>query len=117
MKIFNENFEKAKKWKLNNIRFFHRVQEKKLPDFIQRSDIQLGIFGNTIKTKMVIPNKVYSAVAMKKPVITADTPAIRELFSNYENCVLCKIANGKDLAKKIEQLYLNPSLRNKIATK
>ena len=105
----------AKKLDLINIEFLGRLPNKEIPDYIARADVCLGIFGDTEKTQRVIPNKVYEAIAMKKPVITADTPAARELFADGKNILFCKIANPQDLAKKILKVRNNPSLREKVA--
>lgn len=87
--------------------FHGRVPIEEIPCFIENSDICLGIFGDTEKTKRVIPNKVYECMAMKKPIITADTPAIKEIFKNYENVILSSVSNGADLAEKIKYLKEN----------
>jgi len=99
----------------SNAVFVDDVPYKELPNYMARADICLGIFGNTPKTQRVIPNKVYEAIAMKKPVITANTPAARELFTDRENILFCKTADPKDLARKILELKNDLSLRNKIA--
>jgi len=99
----------------SNAVFVDDVPYKELPNYMARADICLGIFGNTPKTQRVIPNKVYEAIAMKKPVITADTPAARELFTDRKNILFCKTANPDDLAKKILELKNNEKLRNLIA--
>ena len=92
-----------------------KVPQHELPDRIRKADICLGIFGDTDKATRVIPNKVYEAIAMKKAVISADTPAIRELFSDRENILLCKRASPESLAEKIKELCENQNLRNHIA--
>jgi len=86
-----------------------------VPKYIKKADICLGIFGDTQKTQRVIPNKVYEAIAMKKPVITADTPAVRELFTDRKNILFCKTADPEDLAEKILELKNNEDIREKIA--
>ncbi len=86
-----------------------------LPAIIRTADICLGIFGDTDKTTRVIPNKVYEAIAMKKPVISADTPAIRELFTDRENILLCRRADPEDLMAKILELCHDARLRERIA--
>lgn len=49
-----------------------------LPARLASADIILGIFGRGEKTQRVIPNKVYQALALGKPVITANTGAYPE---------------------------------------
>ncbi len=100
---------------ITNINFLGRLPHKELPNYIAKANVCLGIFGDTEKTQRVVPNKVYEAIAMKKPVITADTPAARELFTNRKNILFCKTANAQDLAKKILELKNSETLRNSIA--
>jgi glycosyltransferase involved in cell wall biosynthesis len=85
---------------LRNVYFEGNTSLFDLAQKISEADVCLGIFGNTNKTKRVIPNKVYEYVAMKKPVITADTPAIRELFSDSE-MFLVEISNPQKIAEAI----------------
>jgi len=82
---------------------------------MKQADIVLGIFGVTRKTQMVIPNKVYEGLAVGKPVITADTPAICELLSE-ESVYLIPAGNPKALADAILRLRGDANLREKLAT-
>jgi len=100
---------------LSNIVWIDRVDYNELPFYISNSDVCLGIFGDTGKAQRVIPNKVYEAISMAKPVISGDTPAIRELFTDRENILLCKVADPDDLAQKILEIKDVPDLRDKIA--
>ena len=93
----------AKKLSIKNINFIDCVPYSDLANYINKSDICLGIFGNTQKTKMVIPNKVIEALACDKPIITGDTSAIHEISDN--NIILCNIADSEDLANKIKFVY------------
>lgn len=80
---------------------------------LNESDIILGIFGDTEKTDRVIPNKVFQGVAVKKPVITKDTVAIREIFNENE---IYLITNSPiEIAKAIQNLYEDDNLRDKLS--
>jgi glycosyltransferase involved in cell wall biosynthesis len=105
----------AEELKVENINFIDRVPYEELKNYIAEADICLGIFGTTEKTQRVIPNKVYEYLAMGRPVITGDSPAIRELFNDRQEMIFCKVGDAEDLAKKILELKNNGQLRNTIA--
>ncbi len=96
------------------ILFFGRVSLEQLAEHITRADISLGIFGNTPKASRVIPNKIYEAMAMQKAIITADTPAIRELL-NEQDAVLIPPANPSALAEAILELKHQQTKRTQLA--
>lgn len=102
--------------KPENLFFIGGLDKGLLREKIGEADLCLGIFGNTDKTKRVIPNKVYECIAMRRPVVTADTPAIRELFKDDE-LMLVKIADHVSLANAIMFLKNNSELANSIAQK
>ncbi|MBN8501123.1 MAG: glycosyltransferase [Sphingomonadales bacterium] len=52
-----------------------------LPGLIARASICLGVFAADGKGTRVIPNKVFQIMAAGRPLITMDSPAIRELVS------------------------------------
>lgn len=112
------NRELAVKLNIKNIKFIPKIflgrKTKELPELISNFDIGLGIFGNTKKTMLVIPNKIFEGIAMKIPMITCETPAIKELFTNNENIILCKQANSESLAEAILRLKNDKNLRKKI---
>lgn len=114
-----QDYDKVKKLAddldLKNINWIDKVKYEELPDLMDKANVCLGIFGSTLKTKLVIPNKVYEAVAMEKPLISGDTPAIRELFTDRNDILLAKTADPSDLVQKIIELKNDESLRNKVA--
>ncbi|MFC1576784.1 glycosyltransferase family 4 protein [Candidatus Omnitrophota bacterium] len=107
--------KRARELNLQNISFKPWVEYARIPEYMSRASVCLGIFGDTPKTNMVIPIKVYEALAMKKPVITADTPAARELLADGESAILCGAGNPEMLAEAIVRLKKDPALRDKIA--
>jgi len=55
------------------------VPYEELPVLIHGSDLALGVFGESRKASSVIPNKVFQILAVGQKLVTADTPALREL--------------------------------------
>ncbi len=106
----------SKKLRLKNVEFINWLPLKKLADEIRQAKICLGIFGGSSKADIVIPNKVYDSIACDKPVITADTEAIRELFTNSKNIMLVNGKNPKKLSLAIELLLKNQYSRDRIAS-
>lgn len=100
--------------KPNNLFFTGGQSQESLRQKGAEADVCLGIFGNTNKTKRVIPNKVYECLAMSKPVITSDTPAIRELFEDGE-LVFVKVSDHVSLANAIISLKNNKELADSVA--
>ncbi len=112
---YNEISRLVETKKLSNVELLGRKKLEELPLYIEKAHICLGIFGDTEKSARVIPNKVYECIAMKRAVITADTPAIREFFTNEKHMILCERSNGKSLAEAILKLKNNPDVRREIA--
>jgi len=80
---------------------------------IARADIVLGVFGASEKARMVVPNKVYEAALVGRAIVTADTPAIREVFTGGEDIALCR-ADGADLARVILELAADAARRRAV---
>lgn len=63
------------------------VPYDQLHGWLERADVCLGIFGTSEKAASVIPNKVFQIVASGRPLVTRDSPAIRELLDDSPPCV------------------------------
>ena len=104
--------EMARRWELANIEFVDNVPLTQLADYIDASHVCLGIFGDTLKTTRVIPNKVFECLATGKAIITADTPAVRELFGHSNlPLVLVPSADPVALAEALRTLASDPTRR------
>ncbi len=114
---FNTTYILAQKLKLTNLSFHTKwIPYERLPEYIARSDVCLGIFGITKKAKIIIPNKAYEALAMKKPLITGKSAATDECFlKNEDNCLLCNMGDPRSLADAILQLKGDDRLRERVA--
>lgn len=55
------------------------VDYARLQGCMAQADVCLGIFGTSDKASRVIPNKVFQAIVAGMPLITRDSPAMREL--------------------------------------
>lgn len=75
----------------------------------------LGIFSDTAKAQRVIPCKVFNIIAAGKPLITADTPAARELLTHEENALLIPPADPEALSRAILRVTTDQVLRERIA--
>lgn len=100
---FNKAYEEIKKQASENVKFFPETSYAGLAEAINGSDICLGIFGANKKAEMVIPNKIFEAVACKKTVITRDSPAVREWFDET-SMKLIRPNNPEELAAAILEL-------------
>lgn len=102
-------------WGLPNVLFLDWVPTEGLGDFLRAHDLALGVFGTTPKTGRVIPSKVYDICAAGMPFVTADTPAIREVFTHGKNAWLVPPGDPEALARAILALRADPGLRDRIA--
>ena len=113
---FEEIKSLCKRTNVRNVRFLPWMDYyRELPNYIGRADVCLGIFSKGLKASKVIPTKAVDTLALKKPLITGDSPAAREVFKDHENCVLVPMANPKALAEAILMLKKDEELRKKIA--
>ena len=112
--VKKEMTELAKNIGLKNVDFLGTMSLSEIPSHIAKASVCLGIFGKAPKIQRVIPNKVFECVAMKKAMITADTPGIRELFGDSE-LSLIPIADVKAIAGAILKLKNDANLREKLA--
>src|SRR5207342_1059580 len=62
------------------------------------------------KAQRVIPNKAYHALACGAPLITADTPAARELLRDGENALLVPPGDPAALALAMRRMAADPEL-------
>jgi glycosyltransferase involved in cell wall biosynthesis len=101
--------------RISNIDFLGRRSLPELHRLMCESDVCLGIFGTSSKARVVIPNKVFDALACGRPVISADTPAVREALTHGENVWLCQGGDADALAQAIEALKDDAGARTRIA--
>ena len=111
----DEIHDTVRRLNLENVRFTDWIPYEQLHRFLQGWGVCLGIFGTSDKAARVIPGKVFVALSAGKAVITADSPAVRELLTDGENAVLCRRGDPEALAGAIRRLHGDRELLRRIA--
>lgn len=111
---YNEVQALAKQLQVKNVEFISRVPYSEIPFFLCTAHVSLGIFGDTDKANRVIPNKIYEAIELGVPVITANTDGINELFTDRKDILLCNVNDPEDLASAIREIRGDKKLREDI---
>ena len=97
-----------------NVEWIEWVDYERLPEEIQRAGCALGVFGTSAKAGRVIPNKAFQALACGTPLVTADTPAARELLRDGESALLVPPGDPEALAAAVRRLAGEPELAQSI---
>ena len=101
---------------LRSVEFADSQAPEVLAETVRRSDLCLGIFGTTGKAARVVPNKVYEAMASGKPILTANTPAAREILTDGVDCLLCERGNPSSLADAIRRARADRELARRLGS-
>ena len=94
-----------------NVDWVPWVDYERLPGVLHDAGCALGIFGTSDKASRVIPNKAFQALACATPLVTADTPAARELLVDRESALLVPAGNPTALADAVRALAADPELQ------
>ncbi len=87
-----------------NVEWTPWVEYEHLPAELHAAGCALGIFGTSAKAGRVIPNKAFQALACGTPLVTADTPAARELVADGVSALLVPPADSEALAAAVRRL-------------
>ena len=98
-----------------NVDWVRWVDYEELPRELHAAGCALGIFGTSAKAARVIPNKAYQALACGTPLVTADTPAARELLVDGDDALLVPPGDPAALAAAVRRLATDPTLQQTVA--
>jgi glycosyltransferase involved in cell wall biosynthesis len=88
---------------------------EQLPAVLRGSKAALGIFGTSTKAARVIPNKAFQALATGTPLVTADSPAARELLTDGESALLVPPGDPEALAAALRRLAADEELGQRLS--
>jgi glycosyltransferase involved in cell wall biosynthesis len=113
--MFAELRERARRLEVNAEFISDWVAPTDLLKQIESAHVCLGVFGTTAKAARVIPYKVFDAAAVGRAIITRESPAIREMFTDGVSALLCPAGDGVALAAAVRRLRDNEDLRLSLA--
>ena len=93
-----------------NVEWTRWIPYERLPAELRAAACALGIFGTSAKAARVIPNKAFQALACGTPLVTADTPAARELLVDGESALLVTPGDPDALADALRRLATDVGL-------
>jgi len=96
-----------------NVEHVPWIEYERLPSEYARAGCALGVFGASGKAERVIPHKAFQALAVGTPLITADTPAARELLADGRDSLLVE-RSSEALAEAIIALRDDSELAERI---
>lgn len=97
-----------------NVEWVEWVDYERLPGELAAAGCALGVFGTGAKTARVIPNKAFQALACGVPLVTADTPAARELLVDGESALLVPPGDAEALAAALRRLASDRGLAARV---
>jgi glycosyltransferase involved in cell wall biosynthesis len=104
----------ARREQLANVVFHGLVAQERLPDVLARSHLVLGVFGTTPQALMTVQNKIWEGLAMARPVVSGDSPTVRDALQQGEQIYLVPRNDPAALAEAILILKENEALREGI---
>jgi glycosyltransferase involved in cell wall biosynthesis len=91
------------------------IDYARLGDEYRRVGCALGIFGTSGKAARVIPSKAFQALACGTPLVTADTPAARELLEDAESALLVPAGDPQALAEAVRRVAEDQELAQRLS--
>jgi glycosyltransferase involved in cell wall biosynthesis len=98
-----------------NVEWVRWVDYERLPQELHAASVALGVFGTSAKARRVVPNKAFQALACATPLVTAGTPAARELLADGDSALLVPPGDPEALAEAVRRLATDDDLRTTLS--
>jgi glycosyltransferase involved in cell wall biosynthesis len=105
----------VQEWGLPNVTFTDWVQSEQLAQHVAGAQVCLGVFGHHMQAQITVPNKIYEALALRKALITQNSPAAMSQFVTREHLLFCPAEDPAALAEAILTLKRDPALCQQLA--
>lgn len=106
----------AEELKLQRTSFAGFVPPGDLVAQLTEGTILLGVFGEGEKTRYVVPNKLFEGMALGRPIITAESPAMNEFFTPGEHFISVPAGDPERLAEAIRELIESRAACERLAS-
>jgi glycosyltransferase involved in cell wall biosynthesis len=93
---------------LSNVRFEPWMPYELLPQRLAKASILLGIFGTTPKAEMVIPNKVFQAMAVGRPLITRRSEAYPQPVRESRVIGWVPPGDARAIGRQVAEMFADP---------
>lgn len=101
----------------DRVRFLGSVMPDKRFDVIAGADICLLPLSDTsIGSRYTSPLKLFEYMAVGRPIVAADVPALRQIVRHEQEALLAPVDNPQTLADQVNRILKNPSLGARLAS-
>lgn len=113
--VKEEALHRIQVYGLHNVEVVDWVEREEIPRRAAQADLCLGVFGTTPQVEITIQNKIYEALAMRKPVLTANGQTVRRWLQDGVHVAMCPPNDPQALATAILALRSDPAQRERLA--
>jgi len=102
----------------SRVTFTGLVEPPKVRDWLARASVLvLPNPASAISSRFTSPLKLFEYMAVQRPIVASDLPALREVLSPDENAVLVTPGSAPALAAGIRRVLDDPALASRIASR
>jgi glycosyltransferase involved in cell wall biosynthesis len=98
----------------DNVRLTGFIEPSQIPQYQVAADILVAPYDDRSRDYLS-PLKLFEYMAAGKPIVASDKPVLREVLTDGENALLFKTGDPDDLARQIQALLTDDSLRSSLA--